>query len=48
MKTKKTLLAAALGAAILTAGPPAVAQEMTFFGSHLVVPAELITQWLDF
>ena len=31
MKTKKTLLAATLGAAILTAGPQAVAQEMTFF-----------------
>jgi hypothetical protein len=31
MKSKKTLLAAALGAAILAAGPPALAQEMQFF-----------------
>ena len=31
MKTKKILLAATLGAAILTAGTQALAQEMTFF-----------------
>ena len=31
MKSKKTLLAAALGAAILTAGSPVLAQDMTFF-----------------
>ena len=31
MKSKKTLLAAALGAAFLTAGSPVLAQDMTFF-----------------
>ena len=31
MKSKKTLLAAALGAAVLTAGSPVLAQDMTFF-----------------
>ena len=30
-KSKKTILAAALGAAILTAGSPVLAQDMTFF-----------------
>ena len=31
MKSKKTLFAAAVGAAILTAGSPVFAQDMTFF-----------------